>query len=80
MHIGGLEIVFEPHSRKWEWEIWGGLEGVPVSIRMREDAAHVAEKFHCEMAVFGARYWNVSCGSSKLEPRPKRGRFLVESS
>jgi RHS repeat-associated protein len=58
--IGGLEIVFEPRSRKWEWEVWGGLEGVPLSIPMPGDAAHLGEKYHWEMGVFGAWYWNVS--------------------
>lgn len=57
--IGGLEIVFEPRSKKWEWEVWGGLEGVPLSLPTPGDAVHLAEKYHWEMGVFGAWYWNV---------------------
>jgi hypothetical protein len=67
--IGGLEIIFEPRQEKWEAEVWGGLEGVPISLPITSGDSHfsicpVIGRCHTEIGAFGAWYWNVSAGSN----------------
>jgi len=67
--IGGFEIVFEPRQQRWETEVWGGLEGVPVSVPITPGDSHieicrVIGRCHTEIGAFGAWYWNVSASSN----------------
>ena len=86
--IGGFEIVFEPRQQRWETEVWGGLEGVPVSLPITPGDPHidtcpVIGRCHTEIGAFSAWYWNVSAGSNffGLAGAAVAGNFLgVEQS